>query len=50
MQVALPPLDLQHHFAAIAESVEHQKAANELTSRNSTPLRLPTIPRLRGDL
>ena len=26
VQVALPPLDLQHHFAAIAESVEHQKA------------------------
>ena len=26
VQVALPPLDLQHYFAAIAESVEHQKA------------------------
>ena len=25
MQVALPPLDLQHHFAAIAESVECHK-------------------------
>ena len=27
VQVALPPLDLQHHFAAIAESVECQKAS-----------------------
>ena len=27
MQVALPPLDLQHHFAAIVESVERQKAS-----------------------
>ena len=26
VQVALPPLELQHHFAAIAESVERQKA------------------------
>ena len=26
VQVALPPLDLQHRFAAIAESVERQKA------------------------
>ena len=26
VQVALPPLDLQHHFAAVAESVERQKA------------------------
>ena len=26
VEVALPPLDLQHHFAAIAESAEHQKA------------------------
>ena len=25
MQVALPPLDLQHHFATIAQSIEHQK-------------------------
>ena len=27
VQVALPPLDLQHHFATIAESVERQKAS-----------------------
>ncbi len=27
VQVALPPLDLQHHFAAIVKSVEHQKAS-----------------------
>ena len=27
LQVALPPLDLQHHFTAIAESVECQKAS-----------------------
>ena len=26
VQVAVPPLDLQHHFATIAESVERQKA------------------------
>ena len=28
LQVALPPLDLQHRFAAIVESVERQKAAS----------------------
>ena len=27
VQVALPPLDLQHRFATIVESVEHQKAS-----------------------
>ncbi len=27
VQVALPPLDLQHHFAASVKSVEHQKAS-----------------------
>ena len=27
VQVALPPLDLQHHFAAIVESVEQHKAS-----------------------
>ena len=27
VQVALPPLDLQHHFAAVVESVEQQKAS-----------------------
>ena len=25
--VQLPPLDIQHRFAAIVESVEHQKAS-----------------------
>ena len=32
-----PPLELQHRFAAIVESAEHQKAASEPTSPNSTP-------------
>ena len=27
VKVVLPPLDLQHRFAAIVESIEHQKAS-----------------------
>ena len=27
LPIPIPPLDLQHRFAAIVESVEHQKAS-----------------------
>ena len=44
-----PPLDLQHRFAAIVESVEHQKDQPACPPRRTGhPLRLATIPRLPG--